>query len=84
VCKGYAEKKSPELENSKDIVQQQSPVVKFPISVLEDLLPHGEHYSSLKFVLIPLLHEENKGAEIHYNALNSGFHLGGTGFKMSL
>jgi hypothetical protein len=60
VCKEHAEKMSPELENSKNIVQQQSPVVKFPTNVPEDLLTRGEHDSSLKFVLIPLLHEERK------------------------
>jgi hypothetical protein len=62
---------SPEFKNSKNIIQQQSPVVKFPINVPEDLLPHGEHDSSSKFVLIPLLHEERRRekieAEIHYN-----------------
>jgi hypothetical protein len=60
VCKEYAEKMSPELKNSKNIVQQQSPMVKFSINVCEDLLPHGYHDSTLKFVLIPLLHEEKK------------------------
>jgi hypothetical protein len=35
-------------------------VVKFPINIPEDLLAHGEHDSSLKFVLIPLFHKEKK------------------------
>jgi hypothetical protein len=73
---------SPELKNSKNIVQQQLPVVKFPINVREDLLPHGEHDSSLKFVLIPLLHEKKKqGAEMNYNTLDSGFHCEAWGSK---
>jgi hypothetical protein len=35
-------------------------MVQFPVDVLEDSFAHVEHDSSLKYILIPLLHEENK------------------------
>ena len=49
---------SAELENSKNMIQQQSPVVKFLVEVPRDSFAEVEHDSGSKYVLIPLLHED--------------------------